>query len=680
MTVWSHLSTIFNRRLLLRSAAILTLCVALFTTLFFVATTHAENGINKTISFQGRLLDSNGDVVPDGYYNVQFKIYQGGSGSAAGDPDGTLKWTETYTNNGGNNGVQVKNGFMSVNLGSQNPFGNSIDWNQDTLWLSMNIAGKSTSCSTFGTSPCTADGEMLPMKQLTASPYALNSGAINGLTSGQLVQLGQGAQTDATNNSSIYINKTGTGSLLQLQNNAVDVLNIANNGDLLFGANGNHSIGAATSATGVAGINLTLAAGGGGGGSGSAGGDLILSGGSGGGTKGAGGNISLDAGAATGTGSRGTIAIGSTNAGTITIGSTTDAGTQNITIGNNGTGTANVTIGSTNTATGGSTTIQGKDGVTIAANGTTGITLSGTSNTAYFGNGTESPTPGNYTIQGTNSSADGAHGGSLSISGGNATTGDANGGNIVLTGGTGSGTGTSGNVQIGSTGDSNVTLLTLDTASGAPGVSDPALIGSMYYDTTLGELQCYNTDGWGNCTDSPDAFVSMSPEYNNAVMHGDGIGTMTTDLCSDALNFNDGSDSQPTICGTNETYNFYHWTSSELTAQTRSIYVTYKLPDNFKEFVSGSTSLTARTDSSDASVNYQVYHNNATTGLTACGSPVSVAADAETSWQQGTATSTADPSTCSFTAGDSVVFKIDLTSANDANAYVSNLAFTYSTH
>ena len=54
----------------------------------------------------------------------------------------------------------------------------------------------------------------------------------------------------------------------------------------------------------------------------------------------------------------------------------------------------------------------------------------------------------------------------------------------------------------------------------------------MYYDTTLGKLQCYEADGWGAAVRA-DNIVTISPEYTNAVLHGNGIGTMTSDLCSD---------------------------------------------------------------------------------------------------------------------------------------------------
>jgi hypothetical protein len=241
-------------------------------------------------------------------------------------------------------------------------------------------------------------------------------------------------------------------------------------------------------------------------------------------------------------------------------------------------------------------------------------------------------------------------------------------------------TNTAPNVQVGGgvTGGPT-TLLTLDKAASAPiAINNDALLGSMYYDTTLGKLQCYEADGWGACGSSPDTIVTISPEFTNAVLHGTGVGTMVSDLCSDTLNINDGSSSQPNICGTNETYNFYKWTSPQPSAQTYSMYVTYQLPSSFKSFESGSTSIMGRTDSANSIVEYQVYKNDAATGLTACGPLVSVATGAVASWQEGAATGTADPSTCGFSPGNSVVFRINVTASQNANAYIGNLNIIFS--
>lgn len=236
------------------------------------------------------------------------------------------------------------------------------------------------------------------------------------------------------------------------------------------------------------------------------------------------------------------------------------------------------------------------------------------------------------------------------------------------------------NVQIGGgVNGGPTTLFTLDKGASAPiAANNDSLLGSMYYDTTLGKLQCYEADGWGACGSSPDNIITISPEYTNAVLHGTGIGTMTSDLCSDYLGINNGSGApaQPTICSTGETYNFYKWTSPQSTAQAYSIYVTYQLPSTFNSFNSGQTSLQARVDNTtNAFVKLQIYKNHG--GLSTCGSDNTITTSANT-WQAPIANGTADPSTCGFAPGDSVVFKITASAKSTSNAYIGNLNFAFS--
>lgn len=272
----------------------------------------AAPGINQQMNFQGRLLNNQGATVPDGYYNVQFKIYQDGDGQTAGNttgsPAGTLKWTESYLN-ANSQGVAVVNGFMSVQLGSVNPFGSSIDWGQDTLWLSMNIGDDNATCTPFAN--CSPDGEMVPMKRLSANAYSLNSGLLGGLTSAQFLQIAQGVQTDASVGvTSIALNKTSTGNFIDFQSSGVNVFSLTGAGDITYGANANHTLSIATSAASTAGKDLTISAGDGGTGIGSVGGNLVLQGGSAGGTNANGGDIILAGGTATGTGVQGLVKLG----------------------------------------------------------------------------------------------------------------------------------------------------------------------------------------------------------------------------------------------------------------------------------------------------------------------------------------------------------------------------------
>jgi hypothetical protein len=290
-------------------SALITCALVIFST----PAAHAAPGVSQQINFQGRLLNAQGATVADGNYNIQFKIYQDGNGQSVGNttgsPAGTLKWTESHLN-ATSQGVVVKNGYMSVQLGSVTPFGTSVDWNQDTLWLSMNIANTNASCTPF--TSCSPDGEMIPMKRLSSTPFSLNSNLLGGLSSTQFLQMAQGVQTDAsTNTSSIFINKTGTGNLLQLQASGSDALSITNAGDITFGGAANHTIAVATAASGVTGKALTISAGSASNtGAGAAGGTLTLQGGSAAGTgNNNGGDIIIAGGAGSGTGTRGLVNI-----------------------------------------------------------------------------------------------------------------------------------------------------------------------------------------------------------------------------------------------------------------------------------------------------------------------------------------------------------------------------------
>jgi hypothetical protein len=748
------------------------LCVALITTLFFnVVSTYAAPGVNQTISFQGRLLDKNGSPVPDGYYNVQFKIYQDGSGTQAGNPDGTLEWTETYINNSGTDGLLVKNGYLSVDLGSKNPFGTQVDWNQDTLWLSMNIAGSSTLCTTFGGANCIADGEMLPMKRLTATPYALNSAKLQGKSASDFIQNGTTQQTGDFNISGTGIAGTiqGTTSVLSpIFDSATYGTSLSigtTNASTIDLGTGNYAqtITIGSSSSGAKNVTLGSASG--------ASGTLIQGGDLGVRVNTMGGFAVHNLASGTDTlllDTSGNTKVSLINSSNFVVTSSSDInlfGVNNSGVVSTGYGSVFQVNGSAEFAQGitikgggaleyltpggygmrtainipnysvnefssifafglpasSSATARGMlvaDARTTAHQATIGVlstdennilgfSWNGSTTTGYVTN-----TANSIALQGagldiltaTNASGQARVGignnasagyaldvtGTTNVSGGYA----INGVSVLNNNGLSfSGTSTSsvnaasgqalqlsgdGGVKVGDSIASGApTLLTLDKSSTTPAATGDAVLGSMYYDTTIGKIQCYEADGWGACSTSPDNFITLSPEYTNAVTNGSGIGDLTTDICSDTLNINDGSSAQPTICGTNETYNFYNWTSSETTAQTKSIYVTYRLPDNFTSFVDGSTSLLGRTDNTDASVSYQVYRNTAG-GLIACGSTQEVSTGAQTSWKKTVAAGSADPANCNLAAGESIVFKINLTASNNANAYVSTLGFAFS--
>ncbi len=485
---------------------------------------NAATGINQQINFQGRLLNAQGAVVPDGFYNVQFKIYQDGDGlsvgNTTGSPAGSLRWTESHLNQAGK-GVQVKNGFMSVQLGSVTAFGSSVDWNQDTLWISMNVGNTNGTCTPF--TSCGGDGEMIPMKRLSSTPYAMNAGQLGGKTSAQFLQLAQGVQTDAsTNTTSVFINKTSTGNFMQLQASGTDVFTVSNSGDITLGNNANHSIAIAASAPSTAGRVLTISGGTGGSGTGTLGGNLVLQGGAAGGTNANGGDLVLNAGAKTGTGIDGVIALGTTNtsainlnqntavlASSLTVGTAAVAG--NVVISDGSSNTATITVGNltgnftyslpvttandticlqtfANCTSTGVTTVgtynpagTNVNGASISGNSiifqdasTTAPGMVGTGSQSFAGDKTFTGninTSSQYQIGGSNllsgsaltftaasgNSIQASNNQSLSVQGGVSTTLNANGGGVAIAGGAGNGTGAKGLVNIGPTSYAAVT-------------------------------------------------------------------------------------------------------------------------------------------------------------------------------------------------------------------------------
>lgn len=129
---------------------------------------HVSAATNSTLNFQARLLTISGNLVADGNYNVEFKLYNASSssGSSQGSCSGDANclWTETRTTS---NKVRVVNGYMTVNLGSVNAF-SALNWDQE-MWLTMNIGGTGTPGW---------DGEMNPRLKLTAAPYAFRAGQL----------------------------------------------------------------------------------------------------------------------------------------------------------------------------------------------------------------------------------------------------------------------------------------------------------------------------------------------------------------------------------------------------------------------------------------------------------------------------------------------------------------------
>jgi hypothetical protein len=366
-----------------------------------LAPAQAATGINQKLNFQGRLLGAAGAVVADGNYNLEFRVYVGGTGCVSGGSSpcsGTEVWRESwvYGINSPDNRVAVRNGYFSVQLGSICPVaggtctsntGNSqtntgIDFNDDTLWLSINVGNTSTAATFAGAS---GDGEMLPFRRLTAAAYALNANRLGGLTSSQFVQLAQGVQTASTSsNPAIGINATsGSGNMLTLQSSGVDVFDVTSAGDVNLGQNADKTLNVLARSTNAAGRKLTIQAGAGGAGAtGVAGGNLVLQGGNAAGTSGNanGGDVQIYGGTAVNSGTAGNVALaynGSSAVGNVGIRKAASASFALDVSGTvNTSGTLSFTGVATDIISGGT-----DEDVTIAPNGTGRLVVGGTTPT-----------------------------------------------------------------------------------------------------------------------------------------------------------------------------------------------------------------------------------------------------------------------------------------------------------
>jgi hypothetical protein len=109
--------------------------------LFFIGIIWGQ--VPKTISYQGVLTDSDGAIVPDGNFNVRFRLYDAVTG-------GLPLWQEVQT-------VSTYNGIFNVILG--NVVALNLPFNEP-YWLGI----------TIGTS-----AELVPRTPLTSSPYSLNA-------------------------------------------------------------------------------------------------------------------------------------------------------------------------------------------------------------------------------------------------------------------------------------------------------------------------------------------------------------------------------------------------------------------------------------------------------------------------------------------------------------------------
>ena len=169
-----------------RTPRLATIALALAFVASFSASAQAATGVNKTIPYAGYLKDSTtGNAAPNGTYSIVFKLYDVASG-------GTALWSETQS------GITITNGTFAVVLGSVTAFPAGVDFNTDSLYLTMAVNGGS---------------ETTPRLRLGSAPYSMNADTTDGIhltsgTAGYLPKYGTGG-TIIGGNSSLYDDSAG---------------------------------------------------------------------------------------------------------------------------------------------------------------------------------------------------------------------------------------------------------------------------------------------------------------------------------------------------------------------------------------------------------------------------------------------------------------------------------------
>ncbi len=172
----------------------------------------------------------------------------------------------------------------------------------------------------------------------------------------------------------------------------------------------------------------------------------------------------------------------------------------------------------------------------------------------------------------------------------------------------------------------------------------------------------------------PTRKETMAPEYQGAVLTGTGIGTMTSDFCDNNAT-NGITDVNTGDCNTDETHNFYKWTTSQGTTQTYSIFLRWRIPDNFPSdgFSAATNPIQVygrRSDATNGSIKVYVYD---TTGALNNAGGTEVAGAANTWVQNGI-----NVSGGTWTAGSYMTIKIDLTAAaSGGTSYTGEINLNY---
>ncbi len=203
----------------MRAKIVVFLAGCIFAVLFAMSTNYVTNAattLPTKMNFQGQLTNTAGNILPNGTYNMRFRIWNAAS-------SGTQLWSEDRLVSAGQ-GVTVTNGQFSVQLGSVGSLPASV-FASSSLFFEVELPTPATATSS---SPVWTEGAMTPRNQLATSAYAYNAETLDGIDSDAFAKLGtsnafMGATSVDVASSNAFQVKTGSTSIFNISTSASSV-------------------------------------------------------------------------------------------------------------------------------------------------------------------------------------------------------------------------------------------------------------------------------------------------------------------------------------------------------------------------------------------------------------------------------------------------------------------------
>ncbi len=202
--------------------------------LVFGAVSNSKAAITKEISYQGKLTNGSGVVVPDAAYNIKLTLYDAVSG-------GNCVWTARGTcGTPTAKSISTVSGIFNTLLGESGDNTLNLDFSA-SYWLGVTVG---------------SDAEMSPRKKIGATPYSFNS--LNLIGNGYLDVDNIDTTHDASNinynpasgtysaSSIVYgsgggtgtalrVQQSGTGKILELFDSTTSVMSVIDGGNVGIG-------------------------------------------------------------------------------------------------------------------------------------------------------------------------------------------------------------------------------------------------------------------------------------------------------------------------------------------------------------------------------------------------------------------------------------------------------------